>query len=67
MTFKIFNLIWPFCVQDIIIDVNAQVAEKEREERLLDIYNKIDAKSATAYKGTKFKKSDLLSGNRKLM
>ncbi|KAK2718344.1 hypothetical protein QYM36_005602 [Artemia franciscana] len=54
-------------IKDIIIDVNAQVAEKEREERLLDIYNKIDAKSATAYKGTKFKKSDLLSGNRKLM
>ena len=49
------------------MDVNAQVAEKQKEARLLEIYNKIDAKSTAFYKGKKFKKSDLLSGNRRLM
>lgn len=53
-------------VKDILSNVNLQVAEKEKEQRLLQIYNKIDAKSATIYKGKKFKKSDLLSNNRRL-
>jgi len=47
--------------------VNAQVAEKERKLRLIEIYNKIDAKSATTYRNKKFKKSDLLSSTRRLM
>ena len=34
-------------LQDILIGVNAQVAEKERKLRLTEVYNKIDAKSAT--------------------
>ncbi|XP_059350946.1 LOW QUALITY PROTEIN: rho guanine nucleotide exchange factor 28-like [Daphnia carinata] len=54
-------------VKDILIGVNAQVAEKERKLRLIEVYNKIDAKSATTYKNKKFKKSDLLSSNRRLM
>ena len=54
-------------LQDILIGVNAQVAEKERKLRLIEVYNKIDAKSATTYKNKKFKKSDLLSSNRRLM
>ncbi|XP_037082300.1 rho guanine nucleotide exchange factor 18-like [Pollicipes pollicipes] len=54
-------------VKEILVDVNAQVAEKQKEARLLEIYNKIDAKSTAFYKGKKFKKSDLLSGNRVLM
>ncbi|KAF0298732.1 Rho guanine nucleotide exchange factor 18 [Amphibalanus amphitrite] len=54
-------------VKEILVDVNAQVAEKQKEARLLEIYNKIDAKSTAFYKGKKFKKSDLLSGNRRLM
>lgn len=53
--------------QDILVGVNSQVAEKERKLRLIEIYNKIDAKSATTYRSKKFKKSDLLSGNRRLM
>ena len=54
-------------LQDILIGVNAQVAEKERKLRLTEVYNKIDAKSATTYKNKKFKKSDLLSSNRRLI
>uniref|UniRef100_T1IKF7 DH domain-containing protein n=1 Tax=Strigamia maritima TaxID=126957 RepID=T1IKF7_STRMM len=53
-------------VKEILNSVNAQIAEREREQRLLEVYNKIDAKSATIYRGKKFKKSDLLSSNRKL-
>ena len=33
----------------------------------MDIYHKLDAKSNIAYNGRKFKKSDILSANRKLM
>ena len=47
--------------------VNAQVAEKDRKVRLIEVYNKIDAKSATTYRNKKFKKSDLLSSSRRLM
>lgn len=54
-------------VKDILIGVNAQVAEKERKLRLIEVYNKIDAKSATTYRNKKFKKSDLLSSTRRLM
>ncbi|XP_022702628.1 uncharacterized protein LOC111268096 isoform X9 [Varroa jacobsoni] len=53
-------------VKDVINGVNAQVAEAERDARLLEIYHKVDAKSTAYLKGHKFKKSDLLSSNRKL-
>ncbi len=43
------------------------MAEKEREQRFLDIYKSIDAKSSVIYEGKKFKKSDILSSARKLM
>lgn len=43
------------------------MAEKERKARLLEIYHKLDAKSTIVYKGKKFKKSDILMGNRRLM
>jgi hypothetical protein len=46
--------------------VNAQVAEKEKEDRKLEMYNRIEAKSSTEYRGVKFKKSDILNFNRKL-
>jgi len=47
--------------------VDAQVAEKEKEDRKLEIYNRIDAKSFTNFRGQKkFKKSDILSANRRL-
>ncbi|XP_045465556.1 rho guanine nucleotide exchange factor 18 isoform X4 [Harmonia axyridis] len=53
-------------VKDILVEVNAQVAEKEQEDRKLEIYNRIDAKSYTIHRGHKFKKSDILQGNRSL-
>lgn len=53
-------------VKEILVDVDAQVAEKEKEDRKLEIYKKIDSKSCTTYKSDKFKKSDILQGNRSL-
>lgn len=53
--------------QDNLKDVNSRVAEKEREQRFLEIYEGIDAKSSVQYHGRKFKKSDVLSSSRKLM
>jgi A-kinase anchor protein 13 len=48
------------------VEVDTQVAEKEKEDRKLEIYNRIEAKSFTVYRGSKFKKSDILSKNRRL-
>ncbi|XP_017773485.1 PREDICTED: rho guanine nucleotide exchange factor 18-like isoform X2 [Nicrophorus vespilloides] len=53
-------------VKEILVEVDAQVAEKEKEDRKLEIYNKIDAKSYTIHRENKFKKSDILQGNRSL-
>ena len=44
-----------------------QVAEKERGQRLLEVYNRMDARSHVSHDGKKFKKSDILLENRKLM
>ena len=54
-------------MQEILKDVNAKVAEKEREQRFLEIYKTIDAKSSVLHQGRKFKKSDVLSASRRLM
>lgn len=48
------------------MEVDSQVAEKEKEDRKLEIYNRMEAKSYTNFRGRKFKKSDLLSENRRL-
>ncbi|KAK9880466.1 hypothetical protein WA026_011711 [Henosepilachna vigintioctopunctata] len=53
-------------VKEILVEVDAQVAEKEKEDRKLEIYNRIDAKSYTIHRDHKFKKSDILQGNRSL-
>ncbi|GFT08559.1 rho guanine nucleotide exchange factor 28 [Nephila pilipes] len=53
-------------IKEIVAQVNAAVAEKDREARLLEIYNRIDAKSTAFFRKKKFKKSDLLSDGRKL-
>ncbi|KAJ1530366.1 hypothetical protein ONE63_005276 [Megalurothrips usitatus] len=53
-------------VKEILVEVDAQVAEKEKEDRKLEIYNRIDAKSFTYHRGHKFKKSDILADSRKL-
>lgn len=53
-------------VKEILVEVDSQVAEKEKEDRKLEIYNRIDAKSYTVHRGHKFKKSDILQGNRSL-
>ncbi|XP_040580355.1 uncharacterized protein cyst isoform X2 [Lepeophtheirus salmonis] len=54
-------------VRGILNDVNSKVAEKEREQRLIEIYNRIDTKSSLLHQGKKFKKSDMLSSSRRLM
>ncbi|XP_030746560.1 rho guanine nucleotide exchange factor 2-like isoform X2 [Sitophilus oryzae] len=53
-------------VKEILVEVDSQVAEKEKEDRKLEIYHRIDAKSFTIHRGHKFKKSDILQGNRSL-
>ncbi|XP_013147675.1 PREDICTED: rho guanine nucleotide exchange factor 18 [Papilio polytes] len=53
-------------VKEILVDVDNQVAAKEREDRKLEMYHRIDAKSFAHYRGRKFKKSDILHGNRSL-
>ncbi|XP_044263420.1 rho guanine nucleotide exchange factor 28 isoform X4 [Tribolium madens] len=53
-------------IKEILVEVDAQVAEKEKEDRKLEIYNRIDAKSYTVHRDHKFKKSDILQGNRSL-
>ena len=42
------------------IEAMLQVAEKERAQRLLEIYNRMDARSHVIHDGKKFKKSDIL-------
>ncbi|KAK9304542.1 hypothetical protein QLX08_004163 [Tetragonisca angustula] len=51
-------------VKEILANVDTCVADKEREDRKLEIYNKIDAKSFATYRGAKFKKSDIMAFNR---
>lgn len=53
-------------IKEILIEVDAKVADKEKEDRKLEIYNRIDAKSYTVHRGHRFKKSDILQGNRTL-
>ncbi|XP_024082157.1 rho guanine nucleotide exchange factor 18 isoform X3 [Cimex lectularius] len=53
-------------IKEILVEVDAQVAEKEKEVRKLEIYNRVEAKSFTTHRGHKFKKSDIMSANRKL-
>ena len=51
-------------VKEILADVDTCVADKERQDRKLEIYNKIDAKSFATYRGAKFKKSDIMAVKR---
>lgn len=54
-------------IKEILVDVNARVAEKENDARHWEIYKRIDVKSSTFYKKDKFRKSDIIEiGNRKL-
>ncbi|XP_043282819.1 rho guanine nucleotide exchange factor 28 isoform X3 [Venturia canescens] len=53
-------------VKEILGDVDACVADKEREDRKLEIYNRIDAKSFAMHREVKFKKSDIMAFNRVL-
>ncbi len=41
--------------RDILNYINRQVDEHEKEQRLFDIYNKLDARSSTIVNGKKFK------------
>ncbi|XP_014663458.1 PREDICTED: rho guanine nucleotide exchange factor 28-like [Priapulus caudatus] len=52
----------------VLRSIDEAIAYHERQKRLVDIYNRIDSKSVGIFKGGRgFKKSDLLSGNRKLL
>ncbi|XP_058836765.1 rho guanine nucleotide exchange factor 18 isoform X2 [Topomyia yanbarensis] len=53
-------------VKEILVDVDARVADKEKEDRQLEIFKRIDAKSYAIFKKDKFKKSDIISSSRKL-
>lgn len=67
-------------VKEILVDVDSRVADKDKEERKLEIFKRIDAKSYAILKlideksdskeikikEVKFKKSDIISANRKL-
>lgn len=67
-------------VREILIDVDSRVADKDKEDRRLDIFKRIDAKSYAILKlidersdykeikikEMKFKKSDIIGASRKL-
>lgn len=62
-------------VKEILVDVDSRVADRDKDDRLLEIFQRIDAKSHAILKSidekseskeTKFKKSDIMSANRKL-
>lgn len=53
-------------IKKILDEVNACVAERNKEDRRLDIFKRIDAKSTIMFKNTKFRKSDIMDMNRKL-
>ncbi|KAK2146186.1 hypothetical protein LSH36_626g05027 [Paralvinella palmiformis] len=54
-------------MRQILVYIDARVDAHEKYQRLLEIYNKLDARSYAMYMGKKFKKSNLLLGDRKLM
>lgn len=55
-------------VKTMLIDVDACVAEKEKQDRQLEIFRKIDVQSKALYKRAYFKKSEIigLGSNKKL-
>lgn len=53
-------------VKNILEVVNACVAERNKEDRRLDIFKRIDAKSTIKFKNTEFRKSDIMDMNRRL-
>ena len=46
-------------VKGILVDVDARVAEKEKQDRQLEIFKSIDVKSFALYKNKQFRKSDI--------
>uniref|UniRef100_A0A1I8P763 DH domain-containing protein n=1 Tax=Stomoxys calcitrans TaxID=35570 RepID=A0A1I8P763_STOCA len=46
-------------VKELLVDVDACVAEKELRERQIEIYNRIDNKSFAIYKNKPFRKQDV--------
>lgn len=53
-------------IKEILEVVNACVAERNKEDRRLDIFKRIDAKSTIKFKNNEFRKSDIIDENRKL-
>ena len=56
-----------FLAKRLLEHVDNKVDAHEKNQRLFEIYHKLDARNTVQYRGKKFKKSDLLSSNRKLM
>jgi len=52
----------------VLSNVDRQVDVREKEHKLFDIYNKLDARQSTVFKGKKFKvcssQSNMLKGNK---
>lgn len=53
-------------IKHILEVVNACVAERNKEDRRLDIYKRIDAKSTVKFKNVEFRKADIMDMNRRL-
>lgn len=53
-------------IKEILDDVNACVDERDKEDKRLNIFKRIDAKSTIMFKNTKFRKSDIMDESRKL-
>lgn len=53
-------------VKDILQVVNSYVADRNMEDRHMDIYKRIDAKSTIEYRGAEFRKSEVTRMDRRL-
>lgn len=53
-------------IKNILEVVNACVAERNKQDRLADIFSRIEAKSSIMFKNSKFKKSNIMQDSRKL-
>ncbi|XP_055919237.1 rho guanine nucleotide exchange factor 18 isoform X4 [Eupeodes corollae] len=49
-------------VKSMLVDVDACVAEKEKQDRQLEIFRRIDVKSYAMYKNKQFRKSEICVG-----
>lgn len=53
-------------IKEILDDVNACVDERDKEDKRMNIYKRINANSTITFKNNKFRKSDIIHESRKL-